>query len=194
MTVQEVDYPALVVEMAAVGTGNMGDVVFAKLREIGSPKWKNEIRYFWTALFNAARESDVVWLWLCTAPHIRRFGPYNPTNTVFPERVDTMPLPEIGGPDDESFEPTERPKQWSSEPTEDNFREQAEALDEFLRAEGEKNPQNQCKSVADYVATFQNSGTGQMMARVQLMENGFHALATDEGISWLIANYSSSEG
>ena len=193
MLVKEVDYSALVTEMAEVGADNMGDVVFAKLHELGSPKWKNEIRFFWASLFNAAKVSDVVWLWLCVAPHIRRFGPYNPTNTVFPERVGDMPLPEIGGPDDELFEPTERPKQWSSELTEENFREQAEALDEFLRVEGEKNPENRCRNIEGYVSTFCHSGTGQMCAQMQLVEAGFHALATREGIDWLVANYPPSE-
>jgi len=62
-------------------------------------------------------------------------------------------------------------------------------LNARLRVEGEKNPDNRCKTFQEYVATFYYSGTGQMMAQVQLTEAGFHALATREGIDHLMTTY-----
>ena len=73
--VEQIDYRGLVDQMASVGMDGMADVLFGKLGKLGLPKTKNEIRYFWAALFNAAKANDVVWLWLCTAPHIRQFAP-----------------------------------------------------------------------------------------------------------------------
>jgi len=187
--VEQIDYASLVTEMAAVGMDGMSEVLFKKLNELGQPKTKNEIRYFWSALFNASRANDAVWLWLCTAPHIRQFAPAEAKFNAIPQFASDIPLPVIGGPDDEPFEPSERPKQYPAEPTEENFREQAVMLDARLRVEGEKNPENRCKTIQEYVATFYGSGSGQIMAQVQLAEAGFHALATREGINYLMRTY-----
>ena len=187
--VQQVDYPSLVSQMATAGIEGMGDVLFAKLGALGEPKFRNEIRYFWAALFNAAKANDVVWLWLCTAPHIRQFAPPEAQHHTLPQFASDISLPVIGGPDDEPFQAIERVKQYSAESTDENFLEQAAALDAHLRDEGQKRPSVRCKTIEQYVETFYYSGTGQMMAQVQLTEAGFHALATREGISYLMATY-----
>ena len=79
-------------------------------------------------------------------------------------------------------------KQWPAEPTEEKFSEQAEALDEFLKAESKEDPTAKCKSATEFVDTFRNIGSGQMAAQMMLKANGFNALATLEGIQWLIGN------
>lgn len=186
--VEQIDYRGLVGQMAAAGMDGMADVLFGKLGELGQPKAKNEISYFWAALFNAAKSNDGVWLWLCTAPRIRQFAPPEAEFHTMPQFVNDIPLPVIGGPDDEPCQPSEGLKQYSAETTEENFREQAVMLDVRLRVEGEKNPTNCCKT-EEYVETFYHSGTGQMMAQVQLTEAGFHALATCEGIDYLMKTY-----
>lgn len=183
--VEQIDYPSLVGQMVSVGMDGMADVLFGKLGELGQPKTKNEIRYFWAALFNAAKSNDGVWLWLCTAPRIRQFAPPEAEFHTMPQFARDIPLPVINGPDDEPYQPSEGPKQYSAEPTEENFREQVAMLDARLRVDGEK-PDNHCKTVQEYVKTFYHSGTGQMMAQVQLTEAGFHALATREGIDYLM--------
>lgn len=188
-TVEQVDYHGLVGQMASVRMDGMADVLFEKLGKLGQPKTKNEIRYFWAALFNAARSNDGVWLWLCTTPHIRQFAPPEAEFHTMPQFARDISLPVIGGPDDEPYQPSEGPKQYSVEPSEENFREQAAMLDARLRVEGEENPDNRCKTVQEYVATFYYSGTGQMLAQVQLTEAGFHALATREGIDYLMTTY-----
>lgn len=187
--VEQIDYPGLIGEMAEAGMKGMPDVLFGKLGELGQPKTRNEVRYFWAALFNAARTNDPVWVWLCRAPHIRNFAPPEAEAHVMPVFMSNIPLPVIGGPDDAPYQPSEQPKQWPVEPTEENFREQVEVLDAYLRAEGEKNPDNFCKTIRDYVASFYHSGTGQMMTQIQLTEAGFHALATREGLDWLMKMY-----
>lgn len=188
--VEQIDHSGLVGQMASVGMDGMADVLFGKLRELGQPKTKNELCYFWASLFNAAKANDAVWLWLCTAPHIRQFAPPEAEFHIMPQFVSDVPLPPvIGGPDDEPYQPRTWSRNYSAEPTEENFREQATALDTHLRAEGEKNPDNRCQTIQSYVATFYYSGTGQMMVQVQLTEAGFHALATREGINYLMATY-----
>lgn len=190
VAVQDVDYSTLVHKMDEAGIPGMADVLANTFEDLGSPKWQNELRYFWTALFNAAKEREIVWLWLCTQPQLEQF---HPVSTVYATLAPDLPLPEIGGPDDKPFVPAERPKQWPSESTEENLRQQAEALDSYLRAEGERKPENRCKSISDYVNSFRNSGTGQMSAQMQLSSAGYHALATPEGIDWLISNYPDQE-
>lgn len=188
--VEQIDYRGLVRQMAAAGIDGMADVLFGKLGEIGQPKTQNEIRYFWVALFNAAKANDAVWLWLCTAPHIRHFAPAEAkAGHVFPQFAEDMGLPAIGGTDDEPFQPSERPKQYSAEPTLENLQDQATALDACLREEGKKNPSNRYKSIEEYVVSFYYSGTGRLCARVDLAEDGYHALATSEGIKWLMETY-----
>lgn len=187
--VEQVDYRGLVSQMASVGMDGMADMLFGKLGELGQPKTKNEIRYFWAALFNAAKSNDGVWLWLSTAPHIRQFASPEAEFHTMPQFASDIPLPVIGGPDDEPYQPSEGPKQYSAEPSEENFREQTAMLDARLRVEGEKNPTNRCKTIQEYVATFYHSGTGQIMAQVQFTESGFHALATREGVDYLMTTY-----
>lgn len=187
--VQEVDYQGLVGDMAKAGMNNMADVLSEKLSRLPKPKTKNEVHYFWAALFNAAKAHDVVWLWLCTAPHIRHFAPLEAKFHAMPHFVSDMPLPVINGPDDEPLQPSQGPKQYPAEPTEENFREQAAMLDARLRVEGEKNPDNPCKNVREYVESFYSSGTGKMLASIQMTEAGFHALATDAGIMYLRKTY-----
>lgn len=187
--VEKIDYQGLVNQMASVGMKEMSEVLFKKLGELDPPKMKNEVIYFWNSLFNAAKSNDGVWLWLCTAPHIRRFAPPEAEFHTMPCFASDLPLPIIGGPDDEPFQPSEGPKQYSAEPTEGNLLEQAAMLDAHLRIEGEENPTNRCKTVEEYVATFYYSGTGQMSAQVQLTEVGFHALATHQGIDYLMKTY-----
>lgn len=188
--VQKFDYAGLVERMFEAGIDKMAEVLNSALAGLPKPQWENEKTYFWYSLFNAAREQDAVWLWLSTAPHIRQFAPPEvAAGHVYPQFASDLELPVIGGPDDQPAEKPKMPKQWSDEPTTENFRQQAEALDAFLQAEGQKNPSNACKTVADYVASFYYSGTGQMMARVQLTEAGYHALATQEGIRWLMETY-----
>lgn len=189
MHVEQIDYQDLVGQMASAGLDGMADVLSGRLGELGQPKTKNEIRYFWAALFNTAKSNDGVWLWLSTAPHIRQFAPPEAEFHTMPQFARDIPLPVIDGPDDEPYQPSEGPKQYSAEPTEANFRDQAAMLDARLRVDGEKNPTNRCKTVQDYVGTFYYSGTGQMMAQVQLTEAGFHALATRKGIDYLMTTY-----
>ena len=104
--VHEFDYQGLVEKMDEAGIEHMADVLTSKdgLLALPSegPKWKNEMTYFWKALFNAARTKDAVWLWLMSVPELRGLAPN--TNFVFPQLVDDMELPEIGGPDDKPFE------------------------------------------------------------------------------------------
>lgn len=188
--VQEFDYAGLVGQMADAGMERMASVLNEALAELPQPQWESEKQYFWLSLFNAAREQDAVWLWLCTQPHIRSFSPpAAKAGHVFPHFAEDMDRPVIGGPDDRPARKPALPRQWPAEPTERNFREQAADLDAFLRAEGKKNPSNRCKSAAEYVASFFYSGSGQIMAQVQLTEAGLHALATREGIKWLKETY-----
>jgi hypothetical protein len=190
--VQQIDYEGLVASMAHAGFGEngMADVLAEQLGAIGKPQWENEIIYFWKALFNAARSNDAVWLWLMAQPHIRKFGQPGSEFHTSGQFVDNWGLPEIGGPNDQPYtEPTEKKEKFSAEPTEENFRTQAEHLDAYLRAEGEKNPGNACKTIAEYVASFYYSGTGRIHAQIQLIEGGYHALADEKGIEWLMATY-----
>jgi len=187
--VTETDYESLARDMAQAGMDNMADVLSEKLRRLPKPKTKNEVRYFWAALFNAAKAHDAVWLWLCTAPHIRHFAPPEAKFRCMPQFVSDIPLPVINGPDDEPLQPSQGPKQYPDAPTEENFREQAVMLDARLRVEGEKNPDNHCKNVREYVESFYFSGTGKILASIQMTEAGFRALATDAGIRYLMETY-----
>ena len=189
VNVMELNYQDLVLEMAKAHIPDMEDVLSAKLKEIGQPKTKNEVRYFWGALFNAARVSGIVWVWLCTAPHIRRFAPSEAQLHIMPQFAGDIPLPVIGGPDDEPYQASEGPKQYPAEPTEENFREQTEVLDEYLREEAKKDPESRCKDAQGYVKTFYYSGTATMMASVQLIESGLNALATEAGLDYLRKTY-----
>ncbi len=190
--VQQVDYEGLVAQMVQAGFGEdgMAKVLVEQLGKIGKPEWNNEIIYFWKALFNASRKNDAVWLWLSAQPHIRNFGTPGSDVYVFSQFTGEWELPEIGGPDDKPYQVSEeKGTKFPGEPTEGNFVAQAEHLDACLRAQAEKNPDNRCKNIAEYVATFYYSGTGQISARIQLVEGGYHALATDEGIRWLMNTY-----
>ena len=180
--VMKVSYRELVQRMIAAGLDGMGQVLIGQLDELGQPETKNEVRYFWAAFHNAVLETEdqSVWLWLVNSPHVRHFA----TNCGGP-----MELPEIGGPDDEPYVPTEGLKQWAAEPTEQNFIEQAAAFDNLLEEAGKENPENQCKTIAEYVSTWWHSSTGRMEAHVELVEGGFHALATQQGLDWLMATY-----
>ena len=80
-------------------------------------------------------------------------------------------------------------RNWPAEPTLENFREQAEDLDAFLRAAAKKNPSNRCRNIREYVETFYHSGSAQMHAQLQLSGSGYHAFATLEGLQWLREMY-----
>jgi hypothetical protein len=82
-----------------------------------------------------------------------------------------------------------RSTDWPAEPTPENFRKQAEALDAFLQAEAEKNPANSCKEIQEFVGTFYYSGSAQMHAQLILSNTGYHALADLKGIQWLRDTY-----
>lgn len=96
-------------------------------------------------------------------------------------------------------ETTSTVKKWPAEATEENFREQAEAVDKFLKAEGEKDPTAECKNLTEFVDTMHHldndgkrlgvSGTARIHARMLLRENGFNALATEDGAKWLTENH-----
>ncbi len=188
--VQEFDYAELVVKMADVGMTGMAEVIAGTLSTLPRPEWENERTYFWTALFNAARANDGVWLWLCAQPHIRHFAPK--TSFVHPQMVNDMELPEIGGSEDKRLDETEiePPKQWPVEPIEENFLTQAEALDQEIKIQTAICPERaSVTTIQEYVAGWYHSGTGRMMAQVQLAELGLHALATPEGIDFLREAY-----
>ncbi len=188
--VQRVDYAALVSAMAEAGLEGMGEVLNDQLTELPKPKWKSEPVYFWGALFNAARENDLVWLWLGTTPHIRHFASAQAQMHTTGRVVDAVELPEIGADGDEWIVDTPKPpKQWPSEPTEENFLAQAAALDKYLIDEGKKNPRNRCQTLKEFVATFYHSGSAQMNSRTMMFEGGYHAFACPEGTQWLRENY-----
>jgi hypothetical protein len=187
--VETIDYSALVASMAAKGLDGMADVIAEQLGKLGKPVWANETTFFWRSLYNASRANDMVWLWLVTQPHVRNFSPAGAERYAMPGLAPEAKLPLIGGIDDTPYEARERPKQWPDDPTEGNLREQAVALDAYLKAEAESRPSNHCKCIDDYVATFYYSGSGQMLARTQLIESGFHALATEEGLRYLMETY-----
>lgn len=170
--------------MASAGLDGMANVLVEVFSELGTPQTKNEVSYFWAALFNAARTNNLVWTWLCTRPHIRKFAPPKAKFHTVPQLAGNIPLPAIGGPDDEPYQPSERQKQYSAEPTEANFRKQAAVLDALLQAE-----EGEIKNIREYVASFYYSGTGKIVAQTQLMEAGFHALATRQGIDYLMKTY-----
>lgn len=188
--VQELDYPDIIRRMAEADFQGMEEVLKAVLKALPKPHWQSEQRYFWIALFNAARENDLVWMWLMSQPHIRHFGPPGSMFHTSGRFCPVVELPEIGGVGDEwVVQGAKLPKRWPAEPTEENFRAQAAALDAKLRELGRKNPENVCKTVAQYVASFYFSGSGQGVARILLMEAGFLALATPKGIQWLMTTY-----
>lgn len=189
MTVQDVDYQDLVKRMAEAGTNGMGEVLMNQLAQIGAPKTINEREYFWYALVNAARQTDIVWLWLVTRPEVQSVVPGEVTDFVHPEMTPVLKLPEVGGPYDKPIEKTEPIRRWPEEPTEENFRQQADALNQYLVDEGAKNPDNGCKTIAQYVASWYWSGTGRMAAGMQLASCGYNALATDQGLDWLRESY-----
>ena len=187
--VERLDYPAIVEKLAKAGLNGMAAVVVGQLAKLDKPKWANELTFFWRSLYNAARTNDLVWFWLMTQPDIRNFAPTGAEHYTMPGLAPEAKLPLIGGIDDTPYEPTDGPKQWSTEPTEENLREQAIALDAFFRADVEKRPGKLFKCVDDYVATFYYSGTGKILARTQLTEVGFRALATEAGVQYLMDTY-----
>lgn len=188
LTVKDVDYKKLVEKMNEFEFLGMDIPLSAQLLELGTPSWENEITYFWKALFNAARENDKVWAWLATRPFIRIFDPSEGVH-VSGQFVEPWALPEIGGPDDKPFKKKDPPLQWPAEPTIKNFLVQCQQLDARLQAEALNNPNNRCKNIQEYVATFFYSETARTDAQIQITELGYHALATIEGIQWLMDQY-----
>lgn len=182
--VQEFDYAGLAQRMAAVDMSQYSAILNQALAELGSPQYETERTYFWRALANTTRHQAAenghhqVWLWLCT-----QFPGLNPTEFVFPQMVPDWELPEIRDTDPVA-KPIELPARMSAEPTEENFRAQADRLQAILDER-----QGRVRSVREYVDTFRHSGTGQMSAQMQLSREGLLALATQEGIRWLIATY-----
>lgn len=190
--VENLDYDALVGRMRIAGLDNMTGVLAEQTKALGTPQWANEITFFWRSLYNAARKegNEAVWLWFVTQPHIRHFAPAGAENYTIPACAPEATLPLIGGIDDTPYEPpAEQPKVWPAEPTPENLAEQTAALDKTLRELSEGREEVRCHNVAEYVATFYHSGTGQMLAKTQMVEYGFLALATDDGIAYLRATY-----
>jgi len=181
--VEQVNYADLVRRMYEAGFGEgMDGVLKAQLLELGHPETKNEAGFFWASLNNAIHRdgsegANQVWLWLQGTPFIRHFAGDR-----------EMDVPVIGGEDDGPWEPIDK-NIWPAEETEDNFVTQAAALDNLLQEEGKKNPKNRCKTIGQYVATWYHSGTGRMMAQIQLIEGGYLALASQKGLDWLMATY-----
>jgi len=82
---------------------------------------------------------------------------------------------------------------WPNEPTEENFIAQAEALDLQLRGEPgadyEKGHGN-IQELARALVRCEKGIDGWDLFQFQLCVSGFRALATPEGMQWLIANFS----
>ena len=185
--VETFDYDGLVAEMAEAGFDGMASVLNEGLGRLPKSRMVAERDFFWKALHNASRKNTTVWLWLVNQlPHLDtargvHTDPYFTTD---------WPLSEIR-PDgeliDEEAEANARPPQYPSEPTEENFRGQAYVLEQWFRDNAK--PEDHCRNVAEYVATFYYSGTVKMDAMRQLTAHGFHALAAREGIEWLMCNY-----
>ena len=180
------DYNALVEEMAEAGVNRMLEVVTKILMDFPILTYESERVYFWKALCNASRRKDVVWLWIIT---------YNPALDISeglstsPARIPDWELPELGQDEEElDIEAEAKSLSQCTEITsEENFLRQARELEEWFKKNAR--PASFCHNVREYVDTFRYSGTGKISAKVQLSEGGFLALATDEGIAWLIENY-----
>jgi hypothetical protein len=104
--VEMIDYNELVKKLKkAVEVEEMIGIIIQTLNGLGEPRTHNEIKYFWFALFNAAKQDDKVWLWFSTLPYIRRFAPPSVRHWVLPHLLPDLRLPPIGGPDDKPYRP-----------------------------------------------------------------------------------------
>ena len=178
--VETFDYEALVERMSEAGMGKMAEVLNEALATLPPPRLQTERTYFWRALANAARDTDAVWLWLCAHfPHLDPSGGMHTSGRFVPE----WELPQIRETDPVA-QPVELPEQMPAEPTEENFEAQARRLQQIF---DERN--GRIKSVAEYVATFCDSGSAGIHAQFQLGREGLMALATSEGVEWLRKKY-----
>jgi hypothetical protein len=185
--VQTLDYDGLVKEMAQENSMGMAMILSDALGTLPKPKLAAERDYFWKALHNASRRNLKVWLWLITQlPHLDTAKGLH-TDPYF--NAD-WPLPEIR-PDgeliDKKAEAKAIPPQYPADPTEENFRGQVYVLEQYFRDHAD--PESVCHNVTEYVATFYYRGTAKMHAKQQLAAYGLNALATQEGIEWLMRNY-----
>jgi hypothetical protein len=101
--VEMIDYHKLVEKLEAVDVEEMIRIIIQTLNGLGEPRTQNEIKYFWFALFNAAKKDDNVWLWFSTIPYIRIFAPMSVKHWVLPHLLPDLTLPSIGGPDDKAY-------------------------------------------------------------------------------------------
>lgn len=185
--VQAFDYDGLVEKMARVELRDIIAILDKALGELPKPTRVGERDYFWKSLHNASRKNTAVWLWLVNQfPYVDtgnglHTDPYFTTDWLLPEiRSDEDLI-------DEEAEAKTRPPQYPSEPTEENFRGQTYVLEQYFRDHSE--PGSRCRNVAEYVETFYYRGTAKWHARQQLATHGLYALATQEGIEWLMRNY-----
>jgi len=179
------DYDELVNKMAKAGVDRMLEVVTKTLMDFPTLTYESERVYFWKALCNASRKRDIVWLWIIAYNPALDISEGLSTNPAF---VPDWELPELGQDEDElDIEAEAEFFSQHVEISEENFMKQAQGLEEWF----EKNakPSSFCHNLKEYVDTFRHSGTGKISAKNQLSEGGFLALATDEGIAWLIENY-----
>ena len=193
--VQRFNYAALVKKLAQAGQEKMPKVLDSELRELPKADFEAEREYFWKALHNAARQNTAVWLWFVT-----QFSQFDTGNGLHidPKSTSDWQLPEIdpnGEKIDWEAEAEAEQKNYPSEPTEENFLLQAAALEQYFKENTQ--PEDKCHNINEYVATLAypggSSGTGKMSAKMQLAAAGFRALATDQGINWLIKNYGPKE-
>lgn len=182
--VEKIDYHKLVRDMAAAeNLIKMAAVLAKELTKLPKSRTKIQEDYFWKALHNASRKNEKVWLWI-----ISMYPAYDAGKGRFtiPSLSVDWRLPIIT-PDSQPATATAAPKQYPPEQTEKNFQEQANVLIQWFK--DNEDPGNRCNNIKEYVATFQGNGTGQVEAMMQLKAYGLNALATPEGVKWLIKTY-----
>lgn len=186
--VEKIDYDDLVrkLEKAKDISAYLDEEIFMKLSK---PKWQNELFYFWIALAKAARNSDRVYHWFVLQPRFRHLVIEYGSLADWQLSIDRLILPNIGGLDDKPCKEPEEADQSLSKPTKENFQREVNKLDKIIQEQGKKDPGSECTNIQEWVRTLQGSGTGQIDARMLLIELGFNALATTEGILYLIKNY-----
>jgi len=186
--VERFDYAGLVTKMEAAGIEQMDVVLSAAFIILPQPEFELERTYFWRALYNASRRSDIVWLWLCIQ--------YPALDTgrgmhAYPQFVPDWELPIIhadGKRIDHAAEAKRQLTQYPGDPTEANFVEQAGVL-AMIIATLPRSDEDVVQSVQQFVDTWRHSGTGKMQAQIRLQHLGLHALATPAGIQWLLEHY-----
>ena len=188
--VEDFGYEGLVQKMSQTDdAGEMGQLVADVLKEMPKPKFEAERDYFWKALHNAARKDAKVWLHFIVS-----FPQYDTGKGLYtmPQMTKNWDLPKIDLNGklinwEEERKIKKNTKVYPSDPTEENFEEQARQLENFFKAT--VSPEDRCKNVKEYVDSFRYSGTGKISAMFQLADLGLKALATQEGTNWLIKEY-----